>query len=154
MKYLPQFVYGATDGIITTFAIVSAVAGAKMSKFGVIAIGLASLFSDGFSMGISSFLSEESRSDMHNPYMIGLFTFLSFITLGSISLIPFFLFKKDRTAFIVSYIATGITLFLVGAIREYINKGSWIQGGSESLLLGGSASLIAYGVGHLTKSFS
>ncbi|WP_153558320.1 VIT1/CCC1 transporter family protein [Roseimaritima sediminicola] len=54
--YLPDFVYGAIDGTVTTFAVVSGVAGAELSSGIVIVLGLANLVGDGFSMAASNFL--------------------------------------------------------------------------------------------------
>ena len=49
---LKAAVYGANDGIITTFAVVSAVAGAGLDPKIIIILGLANLIADGFSMGV------------------------------------------------------------------------------------------------------
>lgn len=53
--YLRDFVYGAIDGAVTTFAIVSGVAGAGLSSGVLLVLGLANLVADGFSMAVSSF---------------------------------------------------------------------------------------------------
>ena len=55
--------YGANDGIVTTFAVVAGAAGALLSPGIVIILGLASLLADGFSMGSSNFLSLRARKD-------------------------------------------------------------------------------------------
>jgi VIT1/CCC1 family predicted Fe2+/Mn2+ transporter len=54
-------VYGAVDGIVTTFAVVSGVAGASLSDSIVIILGLANLFADGFSMAIGNFLATRAE---------------------------------------------------------------------------------------------
>jgi VIT1/CCC1 family predicted Fe2+/Mn2+ transporter len=54
--YLADAVYGAVDGTVTTFAIVSGIAGASLAPEWVIVLGLANLLADGFSMGASNFL--------------------------------------------------------------------------------------------------
>ena len=54
--YLADFVYGAIDGTVTTFAVVSGVAGAELSSGIVIVLGLANLVGDGFSMAASNYL--------------------------------------------------------------------------------------------------
>lgn len=61
-EYIAEFVYGATDGTITTFAVVAAAAGAGLPARIAAVLGLANLFADGFSMGVSSFLSKRSES--------------------------------------------------------------------------------------------
>ena len=55
--YLRDYVYGAIDGTITTFAVVSGAAGASLSSRVVIILGLANLLADGFSMAVGNFLS-------------------------------------------------------------------------------------------------
>lgn len=49
-KYIKDLVYGGLDGIITTFAIVSGVAGANLSSSVILILGVANLLADGFSM--------------------------------------------------------------------------------------------------------
>src|SRR4030042_1126831 len=50
-QYIGDLVYGGLDGIVTTFAVVSGVAGADLSSNIVLILGLANLFADGFSNG-------------------------------------------------------------------------------------------------------
>lgn len=64
-EYLADFVYGANDGIITTFAVVTGAAGASLDPGIVVILGMANLFADGFSMGASSILSMLSEKDFH-----------------------------------------------------------------------------------------
>ena len=61
--YIGDLVYGANDGIITTFAVISGAAGASLSPNLVIILGLASLVADGISMGLSNYLAIRSRLD-------------------------------------------------------------------------------------------
>ncbi len=51
--YLGDLVYGANDGIITTFAVVAGVAGAALPARTILILGFANLLADGFSMGAS-----------------------------------------------------------------------------------------------------
>ncbi len=61
--YIKDVVYGANDGIITTFAVVAGVAGANLDHTVVILLGLASLLADGFSMAGSNYLGSKSERD-------------------------------------------------------------------------------------------
>ncbi|MEZ6122484.1 MAG: VIT1/CCC1 transporter family protein [Planctomycetaceae bacterium] len=61
-NYLRDFVYGGIDGAVTTFAIVSGVAGANLSSGVVLVLGMANLIGDGFSMAASNYLG--SRAEM------------------------------------------------------------------------------------------
>ena len=60
-SYLKDFIYGSIDGIITTFAVVSAVAGAGLSSGIVIVLGAANLLGDGFSMAVSNYLGTKAE---------------------------------------------------------------------------------------------
>ena len=62
-QHIGDFVYGALDGIITTFAVVSGVAGANLSIGIVLILGFANLFADGFSMALGSYLSTKSEKE-------------------------------------------------------------------------------------------
>ena len=62
-QYLGEFVYGAIDGTITTFAVVSGATGASLNPGIVIILGFANLIGDGFSMASGNFLSERAQSD-------------------------------------------------------------------------------------------
>jgi len=60
-SYLRDFVYGAIDGAVTTFAVVCGVAGAGLSTEVVIILGIANLIADGFSMAVGNLLG--TRAD-------------------------------------------------------------------------------------------
>ena len=62
-QYLGEFVYGAIDGTVTTFAVVSGATGASLSPGIVVILGFANLIADGFSMATGNFLSERAQSD-------------------------------------------------------------------------------------------
>jgi VIT1/CCC1 family predicted Fe2+/Mn2+ transporter len=60
-SYLSDFIYGAIDGAITTFAVVMGVAGANLGDSVVIILGVANLIADGFSMAVSNFLGSRAE---------------------------------------------------------------------------------------------
>ena len=60
-SYLGDFILGAVDGAVTTFAIVAASAGARLSNNVVLILGLANVLADGFSMAAGNYL--RARSD-------------------------------------------------------------------------------------------
>ncbi len=61
--YQRDFVYGAVDGTVTTFAVVAGVAGAGLNAGIVIIMGLANLLGDGFSMAAANFLATRLDRD-------------------------------------------------------------------------------------------
>lgn len=60
-SYVRDFVYGAIDGAVTTFAVVAGAAGAGLESRVVVIMGLANLFADGFSMAVSNFLGTRAE---------------------------------------------------------------------------------------------
>lgn len=60
---LEDFVYGATDGAVTTFAVVAGVIGASLSPSIVLILGFANLLADGFSMAIGNYLAVKAQRE-------------------------------------------------------------------------------------------
>lgn len=68
--YLKEIVYGASDGIVTTFAVVAGFTGAQsgINQFPVVIVlifGFANLFADAFSMGLGNVLSILANKDVY-----------------------------------------------------------------------------------------
>jgi VIT1/CCC1 family predicted Fe2+/Mn2+ transporter len=64
MKFsVESFVYGAIDGAVTTFAIVTGVIGASLSPSIIVILGFANLLADGFSMAIGNYLSVKTQNE-------------------------------------------------------------------------------------------
>lgn len=72
--YLREIVYGGSDGIVTTFAVVAGFTGANATGSNMVGItmgavvlfGLANLFSDAISMGLGDYMSIRSQEDLYN----------------------------------------------------------------------------------------
>ena len=218
---LRDFIFGAIDGTITNFAIVSGVAGADLSATVVIILGVANLAADGFSMGVSNFLGtraeqqqrgrirrqekfqiktipegerEEIRqifadkgftgpdlervvevitSDQErwvntmlreehgypaqelSPWRAGLVTYIGFMIAGLVPLLPYFylfIFPGGMPQpFFWSVVMAGLTFFAIGAAKSRFVEQRWWWGGLETLLIGGVAAGLAYGIGTLLK---
>ena len=157
-RYISNIVYGANDGIITTFAVVSGATGASLSPETVIILGIANLIADGFSMGTSNYLSVRSEVEFeraehgeskkrNGPMTQGLVTFGAFVVAGSLPLLPFLFGVPEGIRFEVSVLATATALFIVGSLRALVTKQSFIRAGFEMLFVGGTAALIAYLLG-------
>ena len=218
-NYLRDFIYGAIDGAITTFAIVAGVAGAGLNAGVVIVLGLANLLADGLSMGVSNYLGvradnqrldkvrrEEQREialhpegereeirqifaakgfdgealesivntitgdktlwvntmlqDEHglslyrvNAYRAGAVTFAAFVCVGAVPLFPFVLNLIVPGAiaapYLISLVATLASFLVVGAFKARHVAKSAVTSALETLLVGGAAALVAYGIGVL-----
>ena len=58
---IEDFVYGGTDGVVTTFAIVTWAFGGSLPVSVILILGFANLFADGFSMSIGNYLSARTH---------------------------------------------------------------------------------------------
>ncbi len=221
--YIKDFVYGAIDGGVTTFAVVSGVAGAGLSTGIIIILGLANILADGFSMAVSNYLGTKSdcehvenlraeewaeihsypegeREEIRQIYarkgfageqleqvvavitadherwvdtmlqeehgvsleptnagMAALTTFGAFAVVGLLPLLPFLLNwglpGLVPAPFAVSSVITLIAFFLVGALKgQFVNVNGY-RSGFETLLVGGTAALLAYIVGFVLGEF-
>jgi len=167
-RYLAEVIYGANDGIVTTFAVVSGVAGAALSPSIVLVLGAANLFADGFSMGMSNYLSRRSELDYHrsqetddpppaspdgkSPGRTAFVTFLAFVVAGWAPLLPYIV---DVTpVFTLSVAVTGLTFFIVGASRSLVTSRHWSINGAEMFVVGMIAAAVAFSVGNLLKGFA
>ncbi len=61
--YLRDTIYGAIDGAVTTFAIVAGVVGAGLSPAIIIALGVANVLADGFSMAAANYSGTKAEAD-------------------------------------------------------------------------------------------
>jgi len=152
-RYLPDIVYGANDGLITTFAVVSGVTGAALSPRLVLIIGVANLFADGFSMGASNYLAlrshdhEEAVFESRRAARHGLATFIAFVAIGAIPLLSYLAPQEQSQRYPTALALTLGALFAVGAGRAAFIRRIWWRSGLEMLVLGSLASIVAYAVG-------
>lgn len=157
--YLRDLVYGANDGIITTFAVVAGVAGANLETIIVLILGVANLLADGFSMGASNYLSIRSEEEVRaatgkeskEPHALrhGFATFLAFLLAGAVPLVAFILPFGGDDPFDLAVLLTALALFGVGAARSLVTLRSWWASGLEMLAVGGAAAAVAYFTGDL-----
>lgn len=154
-KYLPDLVFGASDGIITTLAIVSGVVGAALSTTVILILGFANLLADGFSMGAGNVLSRRSDAQNHTLPTLraasghGLATFIGFVAAGIVPLSAYLLPWFDGARFAGAVMLALGTLFAVGAGRHFFTRRGWFVSGLEMLAIGALAAAVAYGVGAL-----
>lgn len=168
--YLKDFIYGSVDGAVTTFAVVSGVEGAGLPSRIVIILGLANLLADGFSMAIGNYLGTKAEIEQRqhegralektarqvNPIHAGGVTLISFILVGILPLMTFLInWVAGETIddpFLWSLLLTGLALFGIGTVKTRFVGMTWYRGGVETLLIGGAAAAVAYGIGYLLRS--
>ena len=159
-RYLAEFVYGAVDGTVTTFAVVAASAGAGLSSVVILVLGIANLIADGFSMGSSAYLSAQAESEDESvktrrasPKVIGFATFIAFIAVGALPIAPyivdvlFSLSLPQGTVFQYSISITATTFLAIGYAKGRVGKGSIVSSMLVTLGLGSVAAALAYFAG-------
>jgi VIT1/CCC1 family predicted Fe2+/Mn2+ transporter len=216
-SYLRDFVYGAIDGTVTTFAVVAGVAGAGLDATLVVILGVANLVADGFSMAVSNLLgarAEEQRRERtrreeerhvavvphgereevrqllggwgldgrlreevldvvtaerdrwvrlmmdqehglppstSRPSLVALATFVAFVLVGAIPLLPFALDALPDVdvgrPFAWSAATTALAFVLIGVGKAVVVGRSRLGSGLETLVVGGTAAGLAYLVG-------
>jgi vacuolar iron transporter family protein len=62
-SYLRDWVYGGIDGAVTTFALVSGVAGAHLPRRVIVILGGATLIADGFAMAAANYLATRAEQE-------------------------------------------------------------------------------------------
>lgn len=161
-SYLRDAIFSASDGLVTTFAVVAGAYGASLPSSVVIIMGFANLFADGFSMSSGTYLGvksemqfEKAEGGSHlkagSAFNQGVITFFAFVTAGFLPIIPYVLDFPNK--FIFSLMIVFISMFFVGAVRAKFTKKGYFESGLETLFIGGFAAVVAFGVGFLMDKY-
>lgn len=155
--YSKDIIYGANDGIVTTFAVVAGSVGAGLSAKIILILGFSNLLADGFSMGAGNYLGSHSEKEvaqaagesyLKSEFAPAILTFFSFVIAGTLPLLPFVF--GNGVNFFLAVLTTAIALFAVGALLgAMVLRSHWIIWGLQMLFVGGTASAIAYVIGYL-----
>ena len=143
-NYTPEIVYGGTDGIITTFAVVSGSIGLQLNPVIIISLAVANVVADGLSMATGSYLSEKSRQHQRSYEIVALITFFSFVLFGLLPLLPY-AYSYIDSSYTPNYFHilffVSISLFIVGTQRSTKNK---LKNGFITMIIGTISSFVAY----------
>jgi VIT1/CCC1 family predicted Fe2+/Mn2+ transporter len=160
--YIRDVVYGANDGVVTTFAVVAGVTGGTLAPLTVLVLGVANLLADGLSMGVGNYLGIRSDERVREaqqlpeqeafPVRHGLATFLAFVIAGAVPLLPYVFSGMATNLFAASTVLSLAVLFVVGAARALIGTGSWWANGLEMLALGVIVGAVAYYAGAVVSA--
>jgi VIT1/CCC1 family predicted Fe2+/Mn2+ transporter len=152
--YVREWIYGANDGLVTTFAVVAGTAGGGLSPQVVLIAGVANLLADGLSMGVGSYLSIRSYESVRasqalpeeeaHPARHGAATFAAFVAAGALPLLPYALGFDPVLAFVSAIALTFLAMFVVGALRSLVATTKWWAAGAEMLGLGAAVACVAY----------
>jgi VIT1/CCC1 family predicted Fe2+/Mn2+ transporter len=93
-----------------------------------------------------------------SPLNNALVTFFSFLIFGFIPLIAYvlstFVPGMQDMAFLLACILTGLTLFVLGALKVKVTEKNWFASGLEMLIVGGIAAASAYLIGKLLSGLA
>jgi len=90
-----------------------------------------------------------ANPDDSNPVVKGLYTFFSFLVFGLVPILPYALGMPVNTAFQASVAATAFALLMLGTFRGFVTREGMRRSILETLLVGGTCAVVAYGVGWL-----
>jgi VIT1/CCC1 family predicted Fe2+/Mn2+ transporter len=156
--YLPDLVYGANDGIVTTLVVIASITGAAMSSTVILVLGIANLVADGFSMGTSnvlairSALTSATRPRLWDASRNGVATFAAFVVAGFLPLSAYLFPFADEVRFPAACAFAAMALFGIGACRSLFSDRAWLFAGLEMLALGTMASIVAYAIGAMAAA--
>lgn len=153
---LRNFIFGVEDSLVSTVGLLAGVAAADLSRSAVVITGLVLIVVEGLSMGIGSFLTEETTEEMAGKKLQtwksikgGVVMLLSYCVAGLIPLAPYVIFRGEM-AVTISVIASLLGLFILGyGTSSYFHRPRpWLRG-MKMLLLGGLAVIVGVLVGKL-----
>lgn len=144
--YLRNFIFGVEDSLVSTVGLLAGVSASGVSGRPLLVTGLVLIIVEGLSMGIGSFLSEETTSEMEGnkpdtKLAIGgaLIMLLSYCLAGLIPLLPYLVFLGS-TAVIVSVASSLLGLATLGLCTAlyYQRQNPW-KHALRMFILGGLA---------------
>lgn len=149
---LRNFIFGIEDSLVSTVGLLAGVAVADVSRSALITTGLVLIVVEGLSMGIGSFLTEETSGEMsgekpeaRKAIVGGIVMLFSYCFAGLIPLAPY-AFLPGSIAVTISIIASLIGLFALGfGTALYYHRPQPLVRGFKMLFMGG----LAVGIGML-----
>jgi cation transport ATPase len=163
MKYLGEFALGSIDSLITNFVVISSALGGNVAndKYIIILFCLANCFGDGLSMAVSQYNNKSTEiaqklSKNKSAIMSGLVTFISFVLMGLIPIIPFVYYSNDKIEIAkkMSILITLLAFFIIGIIKGYYLNCCMTYYGLETLILGSISAIIAYSIGKIVDQYN
>ncbi len=154
--YARNFIFGVEDSLVSTVGLLSGIAASGAGRSTIVLTGLVLIFVEGVSMGIGSYLSENSvasypsKNTSSNRTSItgGIIMLLSYLGAGLVPLFPY-LFIPGTMAFGWSIFGSLAALSVLGILSGKFLSGQPWRNGIRFLTLGG----LAIGVGVLVGKF-
>ncbi len=157
-SYVRSFTFGVEDSLASTVGLLSGIASANLNNSAVILTGVVLIITEALSMGVGSFLSEQSVSEYNDhkdkplakSIPAAVIMFASYLLAGLIPLSPYAFFKYP-TSMELSISATLVGLVFLGLINAHISKTSAVRGVLRMVIMGGSVTIAGVLAGMLLK---
>ena len=149
---------GGVDGVVSSFAVVAGShAHATSTLNAVLVVGISTVIADGFSMGVSEYVSSSAHlaherdkgSVRREALVLGFLCFSAFLACGTV---PILAYAASGRNLLSSAMFSLATLMLLGAARTRASGEPLLYGLAQTASLGSAAGLVAFGVGHLVDS--
>ncbi len=148
--YMRNVIFGIEDSLAATVGLLAGLAAEAVPLSTIILTGFVYIFVEAFSMGVGSFLSEESAEDYEDKKKEGKTTFYASIAMflacivgGFVPLLPYFV-AEGITAIYASIALSVFFLGCLGFVQAKLSQKKVLPRVLRMVLLGGTA--IAVGV--------
>jgi len=154
--YVRNFIFGVEDSLVSTVGLLSGIAVAHASIKTIITTGTVLIAVEALSMGIGSYLSEQSVAEYRSqrnwrePAIAGTIMMFSYLLAGLIPLSPYIALTGNQ-AFWGSIASSLISLLILGFLSARLLNGKVWRNSLRMLAFGGLAILIGTAVGSLAK---
>lgn len=155
---LRNFIFGVEDSLVSTVGLLAGIAAADVTRSAIITTGVVLIVVEGLSMGIGSFLTEETTDEMEGEKSEtsksitgGIVMLFSYCLAGLVPLAPYAFFSGIFAVYF-SVVASLIGLFALGCGTSlYYHRQSPLHHGLKMMFMGGLAVVIGMLIG---KAFS
>ena len=153
MEYLSDFIFGATDGLLATFILVTAWTGVSLSARKMTVIGFSKIVAQGLSMGSSSYFTTKANNYQNNahsqkPLLTAIIVFFAFVIFGciplSIFVFPYFAQTSNDHLLKISYMLIAFSFFIIGMLQAHISHKSVWSEGIKTMWIGCIVAVISY----------
>ncbi len=153
-----NIVFGVEDSLVSTLGFLAGISMGGFNQKLIILSGLVLICVEAFSMGVGSFLSEESGEEYEQKKVVppdisinaGLTMFVSYLITGIIPLGPYF-FLPVTTAFWMSITLSLAALFALGVFSGKMACINPLRTGIRMFIVGGGAMTIGIVIGIVLK---
>ncbi len=147
--YFRNVIFGVEDSLVSTVGLLFGMAAAGIENTTITTTGLILLSVEALSMGVGTYLSEESTNEVNNtkpkenPEIEGALMFVSYFLAGFVPLAPYFFLPQDLAKY-VSVVATLSGLFLLGYVPA-----KRVKSGFRMMFIAGGAIILGYLIGRV-----